>query len=325
MTFDYPDNRIDLEPPLTVPIVTRLQALADATRNRLLLVLERQELTVGELCAVLQLPQSTVSRHLKVLADDHWVMSRADGASRLYRMSLADLEPDAKRLWQVVREQAGATPGALRDAERLRGVLAERRARSEAFFDTAAGQWDRLRLELFGARTEVLPLFGLLEPTWLVADLGCGTGQLTQSLAAFAGRVIGVDASPAMLRSAKARLGGLANVELRRGELEALPIEDGTLDVALLVLVLPYLADPVPVIAEATRALKPGGRLLITDLMPHERAEYRQTLGHLRQGVSEAQVQEWLAAGGLTQVRYAALPPEADATGPMLFTARGTK
>ena len=274
---------------------------------------------------MLQLPQSTVSRHLKVLADDSWVMSRADGASRLYRMSLADLEPDARRLWQVVREQAGATPGALCDAERLRGVLAERRARSEAFFDTAAGQWDRLRLELFGARTEVLPLFGLLEPTWLVADLGCGTGQLTQSLAAFAGRVIGVDASPAMLRSARARLGGLANVELRRGELEALPIEENALDVAFLVLVLPYLADPVPVIAEATRALKPGGRLLITDLMPHERAEYRQTLGHLRQGVSEAQVREWLTAGGLTQVRYAALPPEADATGPMLFTARGTK
>lgn len=280
---------------------------------------------MGELCDALQLPQSTVSRHLKVLADDSWVVSRADGASRLYRMPVADLEPDARRLWQVVREQVATTPGALRDAERLRGVLAERRARSEAFFDTAAGQWDRLRVELFGARTEVLPLFGLLEPEWLVADLGCGTGHLAQALAPFAGRVIGVDASPAMLRSARARLAGLGNVELRRGQLEALPIEDGTLDAAFLVLVLPYLADPVPVIAEAARALKPGGRLLITDLMPHERAEYRQTLGHLRQGVSEAQVQEWLGAGGLRQVRYRALRPEAGATGPMLFTARGTR
>lgn len=276
---------------------------------------------MGELCAALQLPQSTVSRHLKVLADDNWVLSRADGASRLYRMPVADLEPDAKRLWQVVREQVATTPGALRDVERLRGVLAERRARSEAFFDTAAGQWDRLRVELFGARTEVLPLFGLVEPEWAVADLGCGTGQLTQALAPFAGRVIGVDSSPAMLRSAKARLGGLPNVELRRGELEALPIEDGGLDAAFLVLVLPYLAEPVPVIREVARALKPGGRILITDLMPHERAEYRQTLGHLWQGVSETQMKEWLEAGGFGGIRYRALPPDPDAKGPMLFTA----
>jgi ubiquinone/menaquinone biosynthesis C-methylase UbiE len=276
---------------------------------------------VGELCAVLQLPQSTVSRHLKVLADDDWVVSRADGASRLYRMPVADLEPDARRLWQVVRDQIADSPAALRDAERLRGVLAERRARSEAFFDTAAGQWDHLRLELFGARTEVLPLLGLVEPSWTVADLGCGTGHLTQTLAPFAGRVIGVDSSPAMLRAAKARLGGLNNVELRRGELEALPLEDRTVDAAFLVMVLPYLADPVPVIAEAARVLKRDGRLLITDLMPHERAEYRQTLGHLRQGVSGEQLREWLAQGGLPDVRYHALPPEPEAKGPMLFTA----
>lgn len=306
-------------------IVTRLQTLADPTRNRLLLVLERHELTVGELCEALQLPQSTVSRHLKVLADDGWVTSRADGASRLYRMTLADLDPGARRLWQVVREQVESQPSAARDADRLRSVLAERRSRSEEFFASAAGQWDRMRVELFGGRTELLPLLGLLDPSWTVADLGCGTGQLSQQLAPFVERVVAVDASAAMLRTARSRLGNLGNVEIRRGELESLPIDDRSIDAGLLVLVLPYVTEPIQVIAEAARALKPGGRLLVTDLMPHEKSEYRQTLGHQWQGFGENQLLEWFKTAGLSAGRYRALPPEASAKGPQLFGASASK
>lgn len=310
---------------LGATIVTRLQALADTTRNRLLLLLEKHELTVSELCDALQLPQSTTSRHLKVLADDGWVVSRADGASRLYRMPGSDLEPGARRLWQVVRDQITDAPAAARDAERLRGVLAGRRARSEEFFASAAGQWDRLRAELFGGRTELLPLLGLLGGEWIVGDLGCGTGHLAQALAPFVGRVIAVDASAAMLRSAKARIGDVANIEIRRGDLEDLPITDGTLDAAFLVLVLPYLAEPSRAVAEAARALKPGGRLMITDLMPHDRAEYRQTMGHQWQGFAEAEVLGWLKDSGLTGCRYGAIAPEPSARGPMVFTASGTR
>jgi ArsR family transcriptional regulator len=310
---------------LGATIVSRLQALADATRNRLLLLLERQELTVTELCAALQLPQSTASRHLKVLADDGWVTSRADGASRHYRMAVPDLDPGMKRLWQVVRDQIAGTPAAARDAERLRGVLAARRADSEAFFESAAGQWDRLRSELFGARSELLPLVGLLDPSWVVADLGCGTGHFTQLVAPFVKQVIAVDASAAMLRSAKARVGGMPNVEIRRGDLETLPIADGAVDLACLMLVLPYVADPAAVVAEAARALKSGGRLLASDLMPHERAEYRQTMGHQRQGVSAQDLLGWMAEAGLSNARYAPLPMAPDAKGPRLFSAAGVK
>ncbi|HWA56732.1 MAG TPA: metalloregulator ArsR/SmtB family transcription factor [Gemmatimonadales bacterium] len=302
-------------------IVTRLQTLAEPIRNRLLVLLEHHELTVGELCEALQLPQSTVSRHLKVLADDGWVTSRADGASRLYRMRLADLEPAARRLWQVVREQVEQSPPAARDSERLRSVLAERRSRSEEFFASAAGQWDRMRAELFGSRTELLPLLGLLDPAATIADLGCGTGQLSLVLSPFVGQVIAVDASAAMLRSARARLGGLPNVEIRRGELEALPIDDASLDVAFLVLVLPYVAAPAQIVREAARALRPGGRLLVTDLMPHERSEYRQTLGHQWQGFEEGQVLGWFRDAGLGGGMYRGLAPEASARGPLLFTA----
>ena len=310
---------------LSTTIVARLQALADTTRNRLLLLLERHELTVTELCEALQLPQSTTSRHLKVLADDGWVVSRADGASRLYRMPGTDLEPGAKRLWQVVRDQVADTPVAARDSERLRDVLAGRRARSEEFFASAAGQWDRLRAELFGGRTELLPLLGLLGADWTIGDLGCGTGHLAQALAPFVGRVIAVDASAAMLRSARARIGDVANIEIRRGDLEDLPITDGALDAAFLVLVLSYVAEPGRAITEAARALKPGGRLMITDLMPHDRAEYRQTMGHQWQGFGEAEVLGWMKESGLTGCRYGSIAPEPSAKGPMVFTATGTR
>ena len=215
---------------LGTPILDRLQSLADATRCRLLLVLERHELSVTDLCGALQLPQSTVSRHLKTLSDEGWVVSRADGASRYYRMPGPELESAARRLWQVVKEQVAATPAALRDMDRLRRVLAERRTKSDEFFASASGQWDRMREELFGGRTELLAPLGLLDPKWVVGDLGTGTGQLSQTLAPFVSRVIAVDGSSAMLKAAKARLSDLPNVELRRGELEGLPIADGELD-----------------------------------------------------------------------------------------------
>lgn len=304
-------------------VVARLQSLADATRNRILLLLEERELTVGELCEVLRLPQSTVSRHLKILADEGWVASRSEGVSRYYRMPQGELDAAARRLWQVVRDEAASAPAAARDAERVRSVLADRRSKAEAFFDTTAGQWDRLRLELFGARSELLPLLGLLDPAWTVADLGCGTGHLAQLLAPFVARVIGVDASAAMLRAARTRLGGMPNVELRRGKLEDPPIPAGSLDAAFMTLVLPYIGEPARVIGAAANRLASGGRLLVTDLMPHERSEYRQTLGHLWQGFGEAQVSDWMTAAGLRGIRYRRVPLGTDGRGTTLFTAVG--
>jgi len=310
---------------MTATIVNRLQALADATRNRLLLLLEQHELTVGELCAALRVPQSTASRHLKVLADDGWVTSRADGPSRFYRMTTADLDPAAQQLWQVVREQVAGSHAAVHDAERLKGVLARRRSGSEVFFESAASQWDHLRLELFGSRTELLPLVSLLDPGWVVADLGCGAGHFTELVAPFVRRVIAVDSSEAMLKAASARIGKLANVEMRRGELERLPIQDSSTHLACLMLVLPYVEDPAVVIAEAARALMPGGRLLVCDLMPHERQEYRQTLGHQRLGTGAQELERWMETASLAMGRYAPLPLAPDAKGPRLFTAVGTK
>ena len=122
-----------------VAILEHMSALADPIRCRMLLLLEKHELTVSELCAVLQMPQSSVSRHLKTLADDSWVASRRDGTSRFYTMPVDDLDSGAKRLWPIIREQVSSTTGASQDDRRLRGVLTRRRAKSQEFFATAAG------------------------------------------------------------------------------------------------------------------------------------------------------------------------------------------
>jgi ArsR family transcriptional regulator len=301
-------------------VLERLGALADETRSRTLMLLDRHELSVGELCSVLQLPQSTVSRHLKVLGDGGWVVARVEGPSRRYTMA-PQLEPEARRLWQVVRAQLADAAAAGQDAGRLRSVLAERRNRSQEFFSASAAQWDALRAELFGQRADLLALPGLLDDEWMVGDLGCGTGPVTAALAPFVRRVVAVDQSRAMLAAARGRLKGLENVELRSGDLEELPIEDRELDAAVLLLVLHYVVDPAKALAEARRVLKPGGRLLVMDMTPHARDEYRQTMGHVWQGFDAEQINAWAAEAAFERVRYRSLPPDAQAKGPGLFAA----
>ena len=309
---------MQLSQPL--PLFDRMTALADSTRSRLLLLLERHELTVTEIMSVLQLPQSTVSRHLKSLGDNDWVISRPDGTSRRYRAS-EKLDPSSRRLWHVVREQVIATPAASHDARRVQTVLAHRRSKSQKFFSSSAGQWDRLRDELFGKRADLMGVLGLLDDKWIVGDLGCGTGQLTESIAPFVSRVIAIDDSAAMLAAARRRLASMQNVDIRSGRLESLPIEDGTLDAALLFLVMHYVPEPETAIAEAFRTLKPGGRLLIVDMMPHDREDLLQEMGHVWRGFSEEQISSMFDAAGFSGGRYHPLPPDEAAKGPTLFAA----
>jgi ubiquinone/menaquinone biosynthesis C-methylase UbiE/DNA-binding transcriptional ArsR family regulator len=306
-------------------ILDHLSALADTTRSRILLLLDRHELTVSELCGVMQLPQSTVSRHLKALADSSWISARAEGTSNVYAMMRDDLDASARRLWALVREQVGPTPAAMNDQRRVQTVLAERRTKSQEFFSSSAGQWDRLRDDLFGERFHLAALPAFADSEWTVGDLGCGTGQLTATLAPFVGRVIAVDASAAMLQAARKRLQGFENVELRRGDLEALPIDDARLDAATLALVLHHVPEPGRALAEVARVLKPRGRLLIVDMLPHDRESYRQQMGHVWLGFSDEHVRRILTESGFDSIRTVPLPPDARSKGPGLFVATARK
>ena len=273
--------------------------MADSVRMRMLCLLEGEELQVGEVARVLQLPQSTVSRHVKRLVDAGLISRRVQGAG-----SWLHAEPN--RVWKAARVGL-AYP---EDEHRLKAVLALRQMDSAEFFGRHAAEWDEMRSQLFG-RDYVLPTLAALLPEGLrVADLGCGTGDLLQWMPEGA---IGIDREQAMLDAARERC---PSADLRLGVLEDLPLEDDSLDVALCVLVLHHVSALESVLTEVRRVLKPGGHFVVIDMVRHDRTAYRQTMGHKHLGFAP----EDFAA--LTLARWTELPAEPDAQGPGLFLAR---
>jgi SAM-dependent methyltransferase len=308
-------------------VTDRLAALSDMVRLRILRLLEAEALSVGEVAKVLQLPQSTISRHLKVLAEAGWVVRRAEGTATFYRLILDDLSAEARPLWGAVREQIPETNEVREDQRRLRAVLAERRTDSLSFFGRYAGEWDHLRAELFGAGFTSLALLSLLRRDWTVADLGCGTGNASELLAPVVERVVAVDASGPMLEAAKTRLRDAANVAFVEAAAERLPIDDRTIDAAVTVLVLHHVSEPTTLLKEAARVLRTdrgGGVLLIVDMVAHDRVEYRHTMGHQHLGFSKNDITGLLSSAGFADATYRELPTDPDAKGPGLFvvTAR---
>jgi SAM-dependent methyltransferase len=295
-----------------------MEQLAEPTRLRILRALEGQELSVLELCEALALPQSTVSRHLKVLAERGWLASRRSGTQSLYRWA-DEIDAGARRLWVLARGETDAWPVLRRDAERLSAVKA-RKDEAQRFFAGAAGAWDRLRAEVYGRRVGIEALLALLPSEWTVADLGCGTGALAEELAGRVRKVIAVDQSAEMLRAARRRLARRRTVEIHEARLEALPLADASCDAAIAVLVLSYLREPAAALREAARVLRPGGRLVVVEAARHEDEELRTRMGQISPGFDEDE----LAAAfppGLADLTCRTLPPDPGAKGPGLVVA----
>src|SRR5688500_9330772 len=188
----YPDIRMVRTAPQPETLLAWMDCLADPARLRLLRILERHELGVAELCDVLQMPQSTVSRHLKLLSEQNWVQSRRQGTTHLYEMILDELTPAARKLWLLAREQTESWATLSQDELRLQRVISRREQDSQAFFAGAAGEWDQIRNELYGHRFDLHAVLPLLPSDYTVADLGCGAAQLDAEVPNERDRVMGV-------------------------------------------------------------------------------------------------------------------------------------
>jgi SAM-dependent methyltransferase len=300
-------------------VLRDLSVFGEPARIRLLTALEANELGVSELCRVVQMPQSTVSRHLKALQVAGWIRRRAEGTSGLFRADTSELEPERLGVWNAIRASYSPTLLAEEDRLRLRSVLDARTG--PGFFSTRSAEWDGVRRSLFGDHFLSPAFASLLPRTLQIADLGCGTGVALVELAPWVARVIGVDREGAMLDAAALRLRDRTNVELRKGGLEALPLEDAEVDAAICLLVLHHVPNLEPVFAEAHRVLRPGGRLVVVDMMAHDREDWRHTMGHAWLGFDPSSLARLAVASGLHATSWAPLVVEPEADGPPLFLA----
>jgi len=312
----------------------RLRVLSDPVRLRVLLLLERGELTVGELARALGLSQPRVSNHLRLLREARLLRERHEG--RTTHLSLAVSEDDsAAKLWNAVRAEVEALPEALADRERQERIVDERRARGGEFFDAVAGRWDKIGTDFATGVARERAIAALLPRESVIADLGCGTGWITRSLLGVAGKVICVDRSARMLEVTRTKLAPLPSgveLEFRRGELDALPVADAELDGAVCAMVLHHLHDLRPALLECWRALKPGGVLSIVELAPHKEAWMAESQGDLRMGLDPRDVLDALTRAGFVDL---ALESPNDAYRPRredgaraelpLYTVRGRK
>ena len=293
----------------------------------MLRLLEREELAVGELASALQLPQSTMSRHLKALHEAGLVSKRAEGTATLYRLSREAIAPDARAAWDLLRVSiSGGSGDAFADDDRrMSEVIAARNPDPKGFFGRVGGEWSGLRMGLFGDRFASEALLALLPADWCVADLGCGTGEIAAEIAPFVRKVVAIDREPAMIDAARKRLRAHANVEVRRGELEELPAEAGEFDACVISLVLHHARSPARILASARKALAKHGSVIVIDMVAHARGEYRATMGHEHLGFSEASLSALAGEARLTPALYRPLRPAIDAKGPGLFVARLSK
>ena len=282
-------------------ILAGLEAAGEITRLRLLALLAEAEITVSELVHILGQSQPRVSRHLKLLVESGLVERHREGAWAFF--NIAQGGPIAALARDILGQLDPTDAQLAADRQRLAEVRRNRAEAAARYFSEIAADWSRIRsLHVPEEEVEsvILDLVGE-GPLAAVLDLGTGTGRMLQLLAPYAGRVVGVDLSPAMLSVARAEVerAGLRNVSLRQGDVYALPVERDSYDLVLVHQVLHYLDDPQRALREAARALRPGGRLVVVDFAPHELEFLREKHAHRRLGFKRDEINEMMTAIGL--------------------------
>jgi ArsR family transcriptional regulator len=272
-----------------------LSLFSDSTRVRLLTLLEAEELTVAELVDITELSQSRVSTHLGKLREAGLLRDRRAGSSTYYRLAEASMPDEARRVWELLKAQLD-DPIVKADARRTQTVL---RAREGAGWpDRIAGQMERHYSP--GRTWESLSrAFLALMDLGDVLDVGAGDGTIAQLLAPQARSITCVDKSDKLVSAAVDRLAPHAHVSVERADMHALPFEGASFDLVLLSNVLAYSERPEVAIAEGARVLRPGGRLLVTTLAPHEHRGLTEGYGHVNAGISSEELRVALEAAGL--------------------------
>lgn len=279
-----------------------LRALSDPTRIRIIALLEREELSVNEVQEVTRLGQSRISTHLGLLADCELVCSRREGKRTFYRLN-PEADTVASEFIQLAIRGAKELPEHEGDQINLKRVLARRKEQAQVYFNQVAGRFDRVygpgrSWQAFGH------LLLRILPPLVVADLGAGEGLLSELLARRCKKVIAVDNSEKIVAfgAAKAKKNHLKNLEFRQGDLQNPPIDDSSMDLVILSQALHHAADPALALRGAFKILKPGGQILLLDLLQHNFEKARDLYGDQWLGFAESDLHRWLEEAGFKKI-----------------------
>lgn len=286
----------------TLPLADLFQSVSDPTRLRILALLARMELSVGEVAQLLDQSQPRVSRHVRILADAGIVDRRKEGSWVFLAIS------DAERtgpLLKLIESWMDAETRAVfeEDSARLDAVRSDRAQAAERYFAAQAEVWDSIRsLHVSEAEVERAIERALGRGAFkTLVDIGTGTGRMIELFGGRASEAIGIDRSSEMLRLARVKLENAGvRSSLRQGDMYALPLGDCSADCIIIHQVLHYAHAPADAIAEAARVLAPGGTLLVVDFAAHEREELRVRDAHLRLGFADEVMEGWFASAGLS-------------------------
>lgn len=276
-------------------LIKCFKALSDKTRLRLLYVLRRYELNVNEIVVVVEMIQSGVSRHLKILLESGLLISRRDGSFIYYSAARNDFVNTFMTLVDksVEMEEIKA------DLKKAGEMINIRQNKTRRFFKTIAPHWDQIKKQVLGNFDLNSVIIKKISFQGNISDLGCGTGELMEKLSEQTQfKLIGIDSSPEMLEQARLRLLGKNNSELRLGELEHLPMKNREIQTAIMNMVLHHISQPELPLLEVYRILKPGGKFILSDFDLHDQAKIRELMGGAWSGFEKEKIKTWLNETG---------------------------
>lgn len=281
--------------PLKMELIKCFKALSDKTRLRLLYVLHQYELNVNEIVQVVDMVQSGVSRHLKILLDSGLVTARKDGSFTYY----SALRSEFINIFKALADQSLEMTEISMDLVKAGEMIKIRQSQTRRFFKTVAPHWEQLKRQVLGNFDINEKILEQISLKGNIADLGCGTGELIERLSGYTRfRIIGVDSSPEMLEEARLKLLGKDNTELRLGELEHLPMRNKQIHTAIMNMVLHHISQPELPLREVFRILIPGGVFILTDFDLHDQVKIRELLGGAWSGFAREKIETWLTETG---------------------------